>query len=56
MSFSEVDISQAIIRGYQEKLLDRLASDVIIVGADRPPQMSATARSVGARMQAPLTM
>jgi thiamine thiazole synthase len=33
MSFSEVDISQAIIRGYHEKLLDRLTSDVIIVGA-----------------------
>lgn len=33
MSFSEVDISQAIIRGYHEKLLGRLTSDVIIVGA-----------------------
>lgn len=33
MSFSEVDISQAIIRGYHEKLLDRLTSEVIIVGA-----------------------
>lgn len=33
MSFSEVNISEAIIRGYHEKLLDRLTSDVIIVGA-----------------------
>ncbi len=33
MSFDETDISAAIIRGYHEKLLDRLASDVVIVGA-----------------------
>ena len=33
MSFTEVDISEAIIRGYHKKLLDRLTSDAIIVGA-----------------------
>jgi thiamine thiazole synthase len=33
MSFDEVAISSAIIRGYHEKMLDRLTSDVIIVGS-----------------------
>mgnify|MGYP006273665837 CR=1 FL=1 len=33
MSLSDVDISDAIIRGYHAKLLDRLTSDVIIAGA-----------------------
>ena len=33
MSFDETDISAAIIRGYHEKLLERLVSDALIVGA-----------------------
>ena len=33
MSFDEISISTAIIRGYHDKLLDRLRSDVIVVGA-----------------------
>ena len=33
MIFDETDISAAIIHGYHEKILDRLVSDVVIVGA-----------------------
>jgi thiamine thiazole synthase len=33
MAFDETAISSAIVRGYHEKLLDRLTSDVIVVGA-----------------------
>jgi len=33
MSVDEIGISKAIICGYHEKLLDRLSSDVIVVGA-----------------------